>query len=99
MDGQKSQGDLDDDIDADEYRFGFDLLPGGSNRFASVLLLGPGSVDCADRFTNLLRDLTSECTGVRRREGKGTKGTPRTLSLFYASADDVTIPAEGGMVM
>ena len=52
-------GDSDDDVDADEDPLGFDLLPGGSDRFVSVLLHGPGGVDCADRFMNLSRDLAS----------------------------------------
>ena len=44
-------------------------------------------------------DMTSERTRVRSREGEVTKGPP---SIFYsssASADDVAIPAKGGMVM
>ena len=32
MDGQQRQGDSDDDFDADKDTFGFDLLPGGSDR-------------------------------------------------------------------
>ena len=67
MERQQRRGDSDDDVDADENPFGFDLLPGGSGGFISVLLHGPGTVDCADRFTNLSRDLTLERTRVRRR--------------------------------
>ena len=99
MDGQQRQGDSDDGIDADKYPFGFDLLPGGSDGFVSVLLHGPGAVDCADRFTNLSRYLTLERTRVRKREGGGTKEPTRIFSYSYASADDVAIPAKGGMVM
>ena len=58
MDGRQMRGDLDDDIDSDKDSFGFDLLPGGLDRFVSILLHGPGAVDCADRFKNLSRDLT-----------------------------------------
>ena len=32
MDGQQRRGDLDNDVDAEEYPFGFELLPGGLDR-------------------------------------------------------------------
>ena len=69
MDGRQKRRDPDDDVDADEYLFGFDLLLGGSDKFVSVLLHGPGALNCADRFTNMSRDMTSERIGVRKREG------------------------------
>ena len=92
-------GDSDDDVDADKDPFGFDLLPGGSDRFVSVLLHGPGGVDCADLFANMLRYLTLERTRVRRREEGVTKGPSRIFSSSSASADYVAIPVKGGMVM
>ena len=76
MDGRQ-KGYSDDDVDADEYSFGFDLILGGSDGFVSFLRHVPGAVDCADRFTNMSRDMTSERIGVRKREGGGTKGPPR----------------------
>ena len=100
MDGQHRLRDLDNDIDADKYPFGFDLLLVGLDRFVSVLLHGPGAVDCADRFKNMSRDLISERTRVRRIEGGGvTKGPPNIFYSSSASADDVAIPAKGGTVM
>ena len=99
MDRRQRREYSDDDVDADEDCFRFDLLPGGSDGFVSVLLHGPGGVDCADRFTNILRDLTSERTRVRRREGEGTKGPPMIFSSSSVSADDVFIPAKVGMVV
>ena len=76
MDRQQRQGSSDDDVDADEYTFRFDLLLGGSDGFVSVLLHGPGAVDCADWFTKLSRDLNSERTRVKRREGGGQRFRP-----------------------
>ena len=45
MDGRQRRGDSNDDVDADEYLFGFNLLLGGSDRFVSILLHGPGAAD------------------------------------------------------
>ena len=69
MEVQKRRGDSDNDLDTDEDPFGFNLLPGRSDGFVFFLLHGTGSVNCADKFMNLSRDLTLECTRVRRREG------------------------------
>ena len=69
MNGQQRQRDLYNDVDADRDPFGFDLPPGGSDRFVSILLHEPRSVDCTNWFTNMLRGLTSERTRVMRREG------------------------------
>ena len=99
MDGQKRREDLDDDVDSDKDPFRFDLLPGGFGEFVPILLHGMGAVNCADWFTNMLRDLTSERMRVRRREGGRAKGPPRIFSSSSASADDVAISDEGGMVM
>ena len=76
MDGRKRRGDFDDEVDADKDPFGFDLLPRGSDGFVSALLHRPGAVNCADQFTNLLRDLTSERTMERRREEGERRGLP-----------------------
>ena len=77
MDRQQMQGNSEDGKDTDEDPFGFDLLPGGSDGFFSVLLHGPGGVYCTDRFTNLSRDLTLDRTRVRRRGGGGgQRGRP-----------------------
>ena len=76
MDGQQRQGDSENDVDVDEGLFGFDLLPGGSDSFVSVLLHGRGGVDCTDRFKNLSRDLPSELPRVRSREGGGRRVRP-----------------------
>ena len=100
VDGRTTEtGDSDDDVDADKDPFGSNLIPGRSDGLVSVLLHGTGSVRFSDRFTNLLMYLTSERTRVRRREGGETKGPPRIFSSSSAYADDVAIPAEGGMVM
>ena len=82
MDGQQRQGDLDDDVDVGEDPFGFNLRPGGSDGFVSALLHGPGGVDCADWFTNLSRNMTSERTRVRRREGGGEEGAAQDIFLL-----------------
>ena len=71
MDRQQRRGDSDDDIHADEDPFTSDLILGGLDRLISVLLHGPGAVNCADRFKNLSMDLTFERTRVRRRERVG----------------------------
>ena len=68
---------MDNNVDANEDLFRFNLLPGGSDGFVFVVLHDTGGVNCADRFTNMSRDMTSERIGVRKREGGGTKGTPR----------------------
>ena len=98
VDRRQRWGDLDGDVDADEDPFGFNMLLVGSYRFISVLFHGTGVVNCAYRFTNLSRDMTSECMRVRRREG-GDKGAAQDIYSSSASADDVAIPAEGVMMM
>ena len=80
VDRRQRRGDLDGDVDADEDPFGFNMLLVGSYRFISVLFHGTGVVNCAYRFTNLSRDMTSECMRVRRREGGGSKGPPRIFT-------------------
>ena len=63
IDVRQRRGNSDDDLYADKYPFGFNLLLGGSDGFVSVLLHRPGAINCADRLTNLLRYLTLERTG------------------------------------
>ena len=82
MEGRQRRGYLDNDVNADEDPFGFDLLPGGLDGFISVLLHGPGGVNCADRFTNMSRGMTSERTRVRRGErGEGRRVCPGYFTL------------------